>query len=537
MVAPGTYTYGANTSSGILAGNLFIDYNYFGAQLTDATLLGNAYLNTAVYLSSTSTTGWLNVSTLGMRVANNTVNRAFRGISVDAFAHPSSVQSNLVSLLDDNVYAATQQGIHAGNTPNIVITTNSLNAVNTTNTLVTLVYTGASPASAVTCNTLNTSYQAFEFNSSNGNSTWKGNSMTTHARGLVLSNNGKIGTQGNVGVPSDNTWNASWAGTNGTYIDATSDAANSKLWVKSTGVWVPQTPGFPIGYSAFSYQVAANTPTTTGSYSCGTIPPPSMMVSQLSTTTSTAPTLLSASSATLSTENQYIANNSTYRYLDANPSVKNSNTNYVNFYNAQTNTSIDKFKQTEAGLSSGQITQAQAINNAISPVNAVEVNYKTYYTLYANYKNANFSAADSNALINLAKLCPGNDGAIVYQARALYNLIYKTVKVLKENCSSAIISGGRLMSSASATETLKNSWSVDLFPNPTRGNFTLVSKLESEALNLTITDLAGKLIYSNTVNTSNFIANLELNAKQGVYLIIIKNSTHESITKKLVIAD
>jgi hypothetical protein len=56
-------------------------------------------------------------------------------------------------------------------------------------------------------------------------------------------------------------------------------------------------------------------------------------------------------------------------------------------------------------------------------------------------------------------------------------------------------------------------------------------------LKVTITDIAGKLIYSNKVNTSNFIVNLELSTKAGIYLINIKNSTNESITKKLVIAE
>ncbi len=198
---------------------------------------------------------------------------------------------------------------------------------------------------------------------------------------------------------------------------------------------------------------------------------------------------------------------------------------------------MDKFKQVEANLYDGQTAQAQSINNAVNAVNVVEDNYKNYYAVCAKYKNGNFTSADSATLINLAKLCPGTDGSIVYQARALYNLIYKTVKVYKEDCNSIISNGSRLKGNISDKEALKNNWNVELFPNPTKGNFTLVSKAESEVLTVTITDIAGKLIYSNTVNTSNFIVNLDVNAKAGVYLINIKNSTNESITKKLVIAD
>lgn len=533
----GTYTFGASSYNGILANNILIDFNYFGAQVTNGTGLGTAFLNNAVYLSSTSITGWQNIAGLGLRIANNEVNKAFRGFYVETFAYPSIIQSNTISLLNDNYLAVTQRGISVGGnaTGSTNITKNKLNAANTTNTLVTLVYTGASPASGVTCNTLSASYQAFEFNSNNGVSIWKGNSMTTHARGLVLSNNGIIGTQGAVGAPSDNRWNtpAAWAGANGTYVDITSNAINSKLWVKNTGFWVPQTPGGP----AFgqTYGAVGNTSITAGTYVCSSPPPPAAMALSFSVSSNT-PNMLSANSNNASAEEQYITDNTTYRYLEANPVIKNSSSSYVNFYNTKANTSFDKFKQTEASLSNGQIAQAQNSNNSINVSNTVEDNYKTYYNLFAKYKQDTLRSTDSVALINLAKLCPGLDGAVVYQARALYNLNYNTVKFYKEDCN-IVNSNSRFMTSVTEKEILKNRWTVDLYPNPNNGNFTLVSKTESEELALTITDMAGKLIYNATVNTSNFIVNLDLNTKPGIYLITITNSTNESITKKLVIAD
>ncbi|MDP1802993.1 MAG: T9SS type A sorting domain-containing protein [Bacteroidota bacterium] len=533
-VAPGTYTYGASTYSGILANNILIDYNYFGAQLTNGTAIGSAFLNNAVYLGSSSSAGWHNIAGLGLRVANNEINRAWRGVYVDAFAYASIVQTNTITLLNDATLNATQRGISANANASAATTiaNNKLTGVNITNTLVTLVYVGASPVSGVTCNSLSTSYIGFDFNSSSSGSTWKGNDMTNHARGMVLSNNGIIGTQGAAGAPSDNRWWGSYTGSNyGTYVDASSDAINSKLWVKNSGVFAPQNPS---GFFFFqTYAVSTNTPNTTGTYNCGSPPPPQMMMMPPSTGSSN----MVSSSGNVSAEELYIAENTTYRYLDANPTVKNSNSTYVNFYNAKANTTIDKFKQVEANLYSGQIAQAQSINNTISITNGVEGNYKSYYNLYAKYKNGNFASADSATLINLAKLCPGIEGSIVYQARALYNLIYKTVKVYTEDCNSALSNGSRLKIDASTSETIKNNWNVELFPNPTKGNFTLVSKEESEVLTVTIMDIAGKLIYKNTVNTSNFIANLELNTKAGVYLITIKNNTNESITKKLVITD
>ena len=52
----------------------------------------------------------------------------------------------------------------------------------------------------------------------------------------------------------------------------------------------------------------------------------------------------------------------------------------------------------------------------------IETNYKLFYEIY----NASFydtiTPIDSLNLVFLANGCPFTDGAIVYQARALYNL-------------------------------------------------------------------------------------------------------------------
>lgn len=529
-VSPGTYTYGANSYSGILANNLFIDFNYFGAQLTNGTGLGTAFLNNAVYLTSTSISGWNYVGTLGLRVESNEINRAFRGVYVDAFAYPSQVTTNTVSLLNDNYLAVTQRGISAGNTPNIIIANNKLNAVNTTNTLVTLVYLGSSVRSAVTCNTLSTSYQAFEFNSNSTATTWKGNSMTTHARGLVLSTNGIIGQQGASGAPIDNKWNSGI--TNMTYLDL-SDAVNSILYTKVGSPWQTTSNNGNVGVNQL-YSFPGNTVSATGTYVCGSVPPPAMMAQ--SSFASSAPTILNSNTSSTSAEEQYITDNTTYRYLEANPSVKNSNSAYVNFYNSKANSSMDKFKQAELSLSNGQIAQAQSINSSANIVNAVESNYKNYYTVYAKFKNYNFTSADSAILINLAKLCPGMDGAIVYQARALYNLIYNTVKLYKDDCTASNNAGSRFITTADTeNKNIKTSWNVELFPNPTSSELNIVSKAESENLTVIVRDMAGKVVYSQNLLTNNFISKLDLDLVSGIYLVTINNNNNESTTKKLVI--
>ncbi|MDX2173764.1 MAG: T9SS type A sorting domain-containing protein [Bacteroidota bacterium] len=127
------------------------------------------------------------------------------------------------------------------------------------------------------------------------------------------------------------------------------------------------------------------------------------------------------------------------------------------------------------------------------------------------------------------------------QARALYSSIYKSIKLYKENCATTVASNVRLQNLGSnepGTEnTLTNTWSVDLFPNPNKGSFSLVSQTSSEVLHVLITDITGKVIFDKTLVTTNFITNLDIVTNAGIYLVTIKNGLNETTTKKLVITN
>src|SRR5258708_760594 len=49
-------------------------------------------------------------------------------------------------------------------------------------------------------------------------------------------------------------------------------------------------------------------------------------------------------------------------------------------------------------------------------------NYQQYYSLYMRYATMTMTGSDSTNLFALASLCPEVNGAVVYQARALYSL-------------------------------------------------------------------------------------------------------------------
>ncbi len=90
------------------------------------------------------------------------------------------------------------------------------------------------------------------------------------------------------------------------------------------------------------------------------------------------------------------------------------------------------------------------------------------------------------------------------------------------------------------TDFQKASKSISLYPNPTNGTVTLdFGLLTGQDIKILITDCLGALSNEEdfTITAVNNKINLHVNTKAGIYLITIKNSTNESITKKLVIAD
>jgi hypothetical protein len=538
-----TYNTGSGQQTGIYANNLGILYNYFGPQTSTATAIGNNYVGDAITISTPLSVTWNKQAFTGVSVVNNIINRVYRGVNISGIdSYTTVVKDNTVSLVDDGMFSATQRGISITNTTNsITVTTNTLSAANTTNTLVTLIYAGTNTGTnspAITCNSLTTSYKAFDFNSSNSGALWKGNLMQTHAKGFVLSGNGIIGTQGGTSAPIDNQWSGTY--TNMTYVES-SDAANSKLYTKTGSPW-QTTSNSGDNASTNWYSAAGNTISTTGSYNCGggggggdryanTQPSRTPYGHHQAGTNQLLRT--SGEQNELGNELKYIAAFNEYKMFDVNDSLRNSDSSNINYYNSLSNTSIGKFVEVEKYIYAGQINSAMSLKASVTPTNNVEANYVKFYDLYNNYKQDLVSDNDIADLQALCNLCPGKDGAVIYQARALYNVITRSVMPFNENCSDDQ-ANERTIATSNTTSNVYN-WDVNLFPNPTSGELNVLSKNDTENLSLTIRDVSGKVIHKHSLVITGFIGKLDLDLANGVYFISISNQNNESITKKLVI--
>lgn len=545
-IASGSFTYGSGSAStnGVYANRIRIDHNTFAAGTS-----ANAFMRQAVHLGGTNSTPWfvpsVSVSpfTQGLIVTNNTISDVTNGVSIyNSTGFQVHIDHNNISLKDEGI---TQHGINLSNCIPSSSTSIGKNLIasntvsfstpsGTTNAQSALIFCGnngygvASPS--VSCNTLKQGFNGFVFENSNAHAVWAANDMQLPMkRGLVLQNSGLIGVQGGSNTAIANQWTGgTWSGTDYNTWTQASTASLSVLWVRNTSTFVPNNSNGipnPLSYATSGNYTFMSSPTG-GDFHCSQFPNHRL--------------IHVPDPEDYPDESQYfMAQNALYRLLHFNDSTLAAANAAMNaFYLAQDDQNTKKLIQVEELLYSGELTLATDLNNEISPGNTVETHYKTYYALYARYARNNFdhiTAEDSVALYDLAMLCPGTKGACIYQAIALYNRVYGILLI--PDCDTE---AARLISDLGTTEKGAGSnpaWEWNVYPNPAGNQLTLSStRVESEVLAVDIYDISGRKVVETHVKTKDFISNLELNLINGAYFIIITNSKHEKLSKKLLIA-
>ena len=221
--------------------------------------------------------------------------------------------------------------------------------------------------------------------------------------------------------------------------------------------------------------------------------------------------------------------------------------------------SLGNYKNIEQKLSSGQLALAQSLIAAFSPTTNIENNYKTFYTLQRAYlQNNDLTLLQNIQLLLLAHQCPFTDGAIVYNARALYGLA-NMVSIdyndaycaqlgfsFKTNNSDSI--GNTVISDQLYTELIRNEKVIEtvysnngnyaIYPNPAKKIIYINSKKTvNEKISLTITNSQGKLIFKRIVELENYLTKCDLNLSAGIYNVEIENSNGEREYKKLIIEE
>ncbi len=156
--------------------------------------------------------------------------------------------------------------------------------------------------------------------------------------------------------------------------------------------------------------------------------------------------------------------------------------------------------------------------------------------MYLNTKIATFTSVDSSNLLNLANLCPYTEGGVVYQARALYNIVYTTFAKFNDNCN--LGTGNRLFDNVVKDEAkdVKVVLKSKLYPNPNNGEFNiqLNKQIKEQDVDVFIYDIAGKEVYKQHYYTS---GDLQIKPKlpQGMYLVKVKLQDNTFDIHRLII--
>jgi hypothetical protein len=196
------------------------------------------------------------------------------------------------------------------------------------------------------------------------------------------------------------------------------------------------------------------------------------------------------------------------------------------------------YSDVEQALEDQDVSTASGILNGYTPQGHVEDNNNFFYKTYINQQqNGSLSISDSTALITLANGCPHTDGAVVFQARALYNAVFRLNQIFTDNCIFIPDDRESHKDGPKAIPKPANNRFV-LYPNPNNGNmFISFSDVSVKEYFIRVFDITGKQIIEKQISAEGGLAQLNLPLANGMYFVsmMLPNGT-SSNQQKLVIS-
>jgi hypothetical protein len=230
-----------------------------------------------------------------------------------------------------------------------------------------------------------------------------------------------------------------------------------------------------------------------------------------------------------------VQKNAVFKELKADQTLTQNSAVLQNFYNAELSTNNQAYAAIEEQIAQEQLAQASNALAAVSNQDDVDNNHQIYNTCMLHYKDSTqvFTAADSANLVNLCQKCPYTDGFVVFRARALYNLVFKTVEAFVDNCDNN--AHNRVAATFTDEEDGKDELlKVELYPNPSTGKLSIITETENEVLDVIVTDVAGKEVYNQKLKIVNYTTDFTLQVKNGFYFVEMRGLKNK-IIKKIVI--
>lgn len=168
--------------------------------------------------------------------------------------------------------------------------------------------------------------------------------------------------------------------------------------------------------------------------------------------------------------------------------------------------------------------------------NNIESNYLDFYTVYKHYKDSSYTVADSIILKSLVDGCPVRDGMAVHKARTLYSMIYRDYTLHPDFC---IDNNNKMASNTNKEKTDFNKLSLDVYPNPNNGTFTISlvgNNSTSESAEVSIYNILGNKMSVINLELQNNSAIIGAGLDNGIYFISVKDEAGNLYkTEKIIV--
>ena len=416
------------------------------------------------------------------------------------------------------------------------------------------VYNADKTVGSLRCNSVINLPVGMEFSSQNLKMIWRQNTMRTNTYGLLLSGAGSIDQQGDPVNPSDNYWQSvsvnDWTG--GIYhtmTDGSSFASGSPLFIRAISGFTPTNNG---NTNNQILQIYGNNPGTLNFSTSNTIIPcytlPENEFEELGHSFQAMQIVLTGDPEADEDEvSQYLL----FHTLDQDTALASANDTLHEFYENNLPEAIGQVRDIEDLLATGQYTAAYSLINSFYPETNVQSNYKTFFQLYYTFMTTDsLSAGAYSDLEVLASQCPYKDGPAVYKARALLNMIDRTIIVYNDvDCISTGYSGrtmlldssgnahtNKLLKHESTNFIYKSKSTFSIYPNPSDGKFKISTNKLKGSYVIQIKDICGRILFTKIINNQNNSQSHEFDLLNGIYFVSILGSEGILNTKKLIIS-
>jgi hypothetical protein len=545
---------------GQFAGRINVDYNTIRPHLATATNVTSQYVANAITLSNSGFVTHLINGAPSVISTNTNWIRACRGIFATNWKRYNvQCQNNNITVLNNinaapgftpvyygisvnNSLEASANGcfIRQNNVSGFYTPTTNPNTANDPN--LTGIVNSLCPRFLVSCNTTSNTTRGIGFNGANQSTLFRNNSMQGHRYGFFIDQAGFISQQGSATMPTDNRWTGTWLpGNFKTATLGSSASANSQMWVRigtNTATYNPNLSSIsqPVNNSSLRYQLNFNLlgaplAAPTIDFSCFQFIPFPFVIKSLEKIVGDS--IIYVEGNELSEKMRFISKNLAFEAVKLDSMLLDSSNVLFDFYSNNSASSFEKIYSIQKLLSHGELAFASLSNSIFNPENNIEDNYKRYNEIYVKFKEGNAVAADSSNLKEIANKCPYTDGTVVYQARALFNLIFDIKDEYLDLCNE-----GNAAKSMMIEVVNDNDGELLLYPNPTKEDVYIKtddSNLEKVAIE--ICDASGKIVFENrSIDMISGVGHFKLNITNGIYFVkIFLGNSDEFVTEKLFI--